>query len=245
MLVWTGPSGKVRRLSGTRMSPSGFTGTNGVSGSGLASSGACDYCHSERRWDSTEGGEWRQSACSPGSHILTGDTTITDFSGGPAGGCEGTSGGGTGSSSAMPAVRGAERGHSVMEWARVCFSCGRPGHGGEPVFTSGHFFSVLVAGLVGECPGLPISGDTDRWNWNVVYSGKRGMVRAGGSASRIIGGGGGGKVRLTLAGEMWWIEERPAGMAVAGGAWAWTHLCFEHARFSATGEPSHRSSWTA
>ena len=36
---------------------------------------------------------------------------------------------GTGSSSAVPAVRGAERGHSVMEWARVCFSCGRPGHG--------------------------------------------------------------------------------------------------------------------
>ena len=27
----------------------------------------------------------------------------------------------------------------------------------------------------------------DRWNWNVVYSGKRGIVRAGGSASRIIG----------------------------------------------------------
>ena len=36
---------------------------------------------------------------------------------------------GTGSVSAVPGVRGAERGHSVTEWARVCFSCGRPGHG--------------------------------------------------------------------------------------------------------------------
>ena len=36
---------------------------------------------------------------------------------------------GMGSSSAAPAVGGAERGHSVMERARVCFSCGRPGHG--------------------------------------------------------------------------------------------------------------------
>ena len=36
---------------------------------------------------------------------------------------------GMGSSSAMPPVTGAERGHSVMEWARVCFSCGCQGHG--------------------------------------------------------------------------------------------------------------------
>ena len=57
------------------------------------------------------------------------------------------------------------------------------GHG----VNRGHFFSVLVAGLVGGYPRWPISGDTDRWSWNVVYSGKRGMVRAGGSASRIIG----------------------------------------------------------
>ena len=42
-----GPSGKVRWLSGTRTSPSGFTGTNGVSGSGLASSGANDV---ETQW---------------------------------------------------------------------------------------------------------------------------------------------------------------------------------------------------
>ena len=32
---------------------------------------------------------------------------------------------------------------------------------GEPVFAGGHFFSVLVADLVGECPEWPVSGDTD------------------------------------------------------------------------------------
>ena len=75
-----------------------------------------------------------------------------------------------------------------MEWARVCFSCGPARTWGEPVFAGGHFFSVLVAGLVDGYPRWPISGDTDQWSWNVVYSGKRGMmVRAGGSASRIIG----------------------------------------------------------
>ena len=42
----------------------------------------------------------------------------------------------------------------------------------------------------------------------------------------------------------WWIEERSAGMAVAGGVWARTRLGFEHTGFSATGEPSHGSSWT-
>ena len=32
----------------------------------------------------------------------------------------------------LPAVSpgtGVERGHSVKEWVRVCFSCGRQGHG--------------------------------------------------------------------------------------------------------------------
>ena len=36
---------------------------------------------------------------------------------------------GMGTSSAVPPVTGVERGHSVREWARVCFSCGRQGHG--------------------------------------------------------------------------------------------------------------------
>ena len=37
--------------------------------------------------------------------------------------------GGMGSSSAVPPVTSAERGHSVREWARVCFLCGRQGNG--------------------------------------------------------------------------------------------------------------------
>ena len=57
----------------------------------------------------------------------------------------------------------------------------------EPVFAGGHFFSILVDGMVGGCPGWPISGGMDWWNWKVVFSGKRGMVRAVGSASRTIG----------------------------------------------------------
>ena len=37
--------------------------------------------------------------------------------------------GGTGPPSAVSPGTGAERGHSVMEWVKVCFSCGRQGHG--------------------------------------------------------------------------------------------------------------------
>ena len=48
-----------------------------------------------------------------------------------------------------------------------------PGTCGEPMFAGGHFFSVFVAGLVGGCPGWPISSDTDRRSWNVVFSGKQ------------------------------------------------------------------------
>ena len=47
-----------------------------------------------------------------------------------------------------------------------------PGTWGEPVFAGGHFFSVLVAGMVDGCPGWPISGGTDWWNWKVVCPGK-------------------------------------------------------------------------
>ena len=72
-----------------------------------------------------------------------------------------------------------------------------PGTRGEPMFAGGHFFSVPTTGLVSGCPEWPISSHTDWWNWNVVYSGKRGMVRAGRSASQIIGT----KVQLTPAGE--------------------------------------------
>ena len=141
----------------------------------------------ERSGDSAEGGGWGQSACSLGSHILTGDTIITDCPGGSAGGCEGNSGGGAGIViSRADGRRCGKRSLSNREGEGV-FLVRTPGTWGAPMFAGGHFFSVLVAGLVGGCPGWPISSDTDRRNWNVVYSGKRGMVRAGASASRIIG----------------------------------------------------------
>ena len=44
-----------------------------------------------------------------------------------------------GPSSAVSPGSGTERGHSVKEWVRVCFSCGRQGHGvnrGSQVETS-------------------------------------------------------------------------------------------------------------
>ena len=62
-----------------------------------------------------------------------------------------------------------------------------PGAWSETVFSGGHLFPILVAGMVCECTRWPISGGAVWWNWRVVGSGKRGMVRAGGSASRIIG----------------------------------------------------------
>ena len=33
-----------------------------------------------------------------------------------------------------------------------------PGTWGEPMFTSGHFFSISATGVVGGCPKWPISG---------------------------------------------------------------------------------------
>ena len=71
-------------------------------------------------------------------------------------------------------------------WNRVCFSCS-PGTWGEPMLTDGHFFSLSVGWLVGRCQKWPLSGDTDECGWTELYSGKRGMVRVGGSASQIIG----------------------------------------------------------
>ena len=55
----------------------------------------------------------------------------------------------------------------VREWTRVCFLCGRQGHGVNR-------WSVDVR-------------NGQYRDWIEVYSGKRGMVRAGGSASRTIG----------------------------------------------------------
>ena len=58
-----------------------------------------------------------QSDCPTEYYILTGCTPVTDCAGGSAGGSEGDSGEVMRSPSA------------VLERVRVCFSCGRPGHG--------------------------------------------------------------------------------------------------------------------
>ena len=97
----------------------------------------------------------------------------------------------------VPAVGVAVRGHSAREWARVCFSCRRPGHG------------VNCCSQVDT--SFPSCRRDGRWMYGMAnigwyglveleggLLGKRGMVRAGGSASRSLGT----QVRLTLAGEM-------------------------------------------
>ena len=75
----------------------------------------------------------------------------------------------------------------VRGWARVCFFLWTPGTRGEPMFTDGCFFSFSIPRMVGRCEEWLISGVTDTRGWTELYSGKRVMVRAGGSASRIIG----------------------------------------------------------
>ena len=59
----------------------------------------------------------------------------------------------------------------------VCFSCGRPGHG----------VNRSSRGVVGGGTRWLISGGMAWGSSSTVSSGKRGMVRAGGSASRTIG----------------------------------------------------------
>ena len=100
-------------------------------------------------------------------------------------------------SAVSPGV-GAERGHSVKEWVRVCFSCVTPGTWGEPMFTSGHFFSISATGMVGGCPKWPIwATRTDGTGLgstpgNEGWSGREGQPP----------GPSGIKVRLTPAGEL-------------------------------------------
>ena len=62
-----------------------------------------------------------------------------------------------------------------------------PGTWGEPMLMDEHFFSLSVGWLVGWCQKWTLLTGTDECGWTELYSGKRGMVRAGGSASQIIG----------------------------------------------------------
>ena len=73
-----------------------------------------------------------------------------------------------------------------------------PGARGEPMFAGGHFFSVFAAGLVGGCPGWPISSDTDPWNRRWSTPGNEGWSGREGQPP----GSSGTMVRLTPAGEM-------------------------------------------
>ena len=55
------------------------------------------------------------------------------------------------------------------------------------MFADGCIFPFSAAWVVGRYAEWPIPGVTDTRGWTELYSGKSGMVRAGGSASRIIG----------------------------------------------------------
>ena len=107
-------------------------------------------------------------------------------------------GGGMGSSSAVPPVTSAERSYSVREWARVCFSCGRQGHG------------------VNRCSQVDTSFPFLPQRWSVdVRNGQYRVIQTGGTGmwsdlgnERWSGregqppGSSGTKVQLTLVGEL-------------------------------------------
>ena len=74
---------------------------------------------------------------------------------------------GMGSSSAGLPVTGSERGHSAMEWARVCFLCGRQGHGVNRCSQVDTSFRFLPQGWSvdvrnGQCRAIQIGG-TGMW----------------------------------------------------------------------------------
>ena len=62
---------------------------------------------------------------------------------------------GRGSSSAVPSAGGAERGRSVI-WARVCFSCGQPGHGVNRCLQVDTSFPLLSQGWSVDIRDIPI-----------------------------------------------------------------------------------------
>ena len=114
--------------------------------------------------------------------------------------------GGTGPPSAGSPGTGAERGHSVREWVRVCFSCGRQGHG------------------VNRCSQVDTSFPFLPQGWMSA------MANIGRPRSRYQGTTDPGR------GIGWWFEEMSADLAVAGGTWTRTWLGFEHTCISTTGE---------
>ena len=128
-----------------------------------------------------------------------------------------------GLSSAVPTVGGAERGQSVRERVRVCFSCRCPRHG------------------VNRCSQVDTSFPFLSQGWS-VDSGMANIERYRPAELecgllRETRDGPGGRVSLP-------DHRREASRhGSCRWAWAWTQLGFEHTCFSATGEPSHGSSW--
>ena len=123
------------------MSPDGVSGAPGVFGNGLASFSVRGWCGVEECRDSAEGGEGRWSAVSLGSHILAGDTNIVNGTGGSTCGREGSFGGGV--ESIISRVAGIWHGKRPLGEGvgESIFLVWTPGTRGEPMFTSGHFFS--------------------------------------------------------------------------------------------------------
>ena len=98
---------------------------------------------------------------------------------------------------------------------------------GEPMLPGGYFVSVSATGLVGCCPGWPVPGSMAWWTHGAGSVGKRGMVQAGGSASRTSGnrgttdpGGGGGERHRPV-----WVS--PVGH-VLGSGWPPSGQAFHH-----------------
>ena len=54
------------------------------------------------------------------------------------------------------------------------------------MFADGRIFRLSTAGMVCGCAEWPIPDFADTRKWTGLSAGKRGMVRAGGSASRTI-----------------------------------------------------------
>ena len=146
-----------------------------------------------------------------------------------------------GSLSAVSQVSGAERGHSVKEWGKVCFSCGRQRHGVNRCSQVDTSFPFLPPGwLVDVRIGQYQATQTDGTGLgstpgNEGWSGREGKPP----------GSSGIKVRLTQAGKL--VVQ---GDVSRLGSCRWgvdsvrTPLGFEHTGLSAIGEPLHERSWT-
>ena len=133
------------------MSPDGVAGAPGVFGNGLASSSVRGWGGFEECRDSTEGGEGGWLVGSLRSHILAGNTTVTNGSGGSTDGREGSFGGEV--ESIISRVAGTWHGKRPLgeRVGEGVFLVWTPGTWGEPMFTSGHFFSISATGVVGGC----------------------------------------------------------------------------------------------